>query len=573
MASVTIRSNNLDNIVASDLNAKWTARGDRILRYYIDLRHTKLNLHKEVSAPEIFILQSKMDAILAAWDEKYETFQKRQNILSGQAAADDLSTDAMIKLDRLPRILAHTLKVDDRVNWESLKDKSSYDYPKVFDVPKPRSIPAATPTFNAPKIGIFDLILGRKAKILEQANAAFNEAKVAWQTAEARRQEKLVADTAEWQRLEDAFWQEHVVKKSAFEADQAASHAEVDRLAKEVAQGSEDAVIEHASLVLEKSNYDGLFEKSYLIQYQANTKLMKVAYDLPSMANLPNVKLVKFIKATGELRETLITERETRANFESVCYQVCLRTLHELFEADEHGNLQSILFNGFVNFLDPTSGLEQRTCLLSVLVDRESFSPINLARVEPKACFKSLKGVSAASLASLAAIAPVMEMDTEDRRFIEAREVGSGIDQGTNLASISWEDFEHLVREVFEREFAARGGEVKVTRASSDGGVDAVAFDPDPITGGKIVIQAKRYTRTVGVAAVRELFGTVTNEGASRGILVTTADYGPDAYAFANGKPLTLMNGANLLHMMQRHGQRAHINLADARAAAAKASV
>ena len=30
---------------------------------------------------------------------------------------------------------------------------------------------------------------------------------------------------------------------------------------------------------------------------------------------------------------------------------------------------------------------------------------------------------------------------------------------------------------------------------------------PDPITGGKIVIQAKRYTRTVGVNAVRDLFG------------------------------------------------------------------
>lgn len=44
---------------------------------------------------------------------------------------------------------------------------------------------------------------------------------------------------------------------------------------------------------------------------------------------------------------------------------------------------------------------------------------------------------------------------------------------------------------------------MKVTQSSSDGGVDAIAFDPDPISGGKIVIQAKRYTRTVGVAAFR----------------------------------------------------------------------
>lgn len=69
MTKVTIHSNNLENIVIGSLDAKWSARGDRILRYYIDVRHTKLNLHKEVSAPEIFILQSKLDALMAGWDE------------------------------------------------------------------------------------------------------------------------------------------------------------------------------------------------------------------------------------------------------------------------------------------------------------------------------------------------------------------------------------------------------------------------------------------------------------------------------------------------------------------------
>jgi len=34
------------------------------------------------------------------------------------------------------------------------------------------------------------------------------------------------------------------------------------------------------------------------------------------------------------------------------------------------------------------------------------------------------------------------------------------------------------------------------------------------------------------------------NEGATKEILVTTSDYGPDAYAFAKDKPITLLNGA-----------------------------
>jgi restriction system protein len=60
---------------------------------------------------------------------------------------------------------------------------------------------------------------------------------------------------------------------------------------------------------------------------------------------------------------------------------------------------------------------------------------------------------------------------------------------------------------------------------------------------------------------VRDLYGTVVNEGATKGILVTTADYGPDSYAFAKGKPLTLLNGANLLHLLEKHGHTATIDL------------
>ena len=130
-----------------------------------------------------------------------------------------------------------------------------------------------------------------------------------------------------------------------------------------------------------------------------------------------------------------------------------------------------------------------------------------------------------------------------------------------NLAAIDWQDFENLIREVFAEEFNSSGGEAKITQASRDGGVDAVAFDPDPIRGGKIVIQAKRYTNVVGVSAVRDLYGTVMNEGATKGILVTTSNYGNDAYEFAKGKPLTLMNGANLLFLLEKQGHKAKIDL------------
>ena len=158
-----------------------------------------------------------------------------------------------------------------------------------------------------------------------------------------------------------------------------------------------------------------------------------------------------------------------------------------------------------------------------------------------------------------------MQLRREDARFVSAYQVADSLDGSVNLAAMDWEDFEHLIREIFEKEFSSTGGEVRVTQASRDGGVDAIAFDPDPIRGGKIVIQAKRYTNTVGVGAVRDLYGTVVNEGATKGVLVTTSDFGPDSYSFANGKPLVLLSGANLLHMLEKHGHSARINISEAK--------
>lgn len=563
MATITISSNNIENIVLGQLRASWSARGDRILRYHLDVSHTKLNLHRDLSAPEVFILQAKVDALIASWDTKYAEYQLKHAFQSGKDSADEQTAAAEARLEALGRILSTTLRVNDEVEWEALKDLSAYAMPVSFPETRPEQVTLAAPVYEAPQISLLDKVLGRKSQKLAEASVIYDERRAAWAEDERLKSEEHNAAVSAWQDRERAFWRLHDDAKAVFLADQTERNAIIDGLHAGVQRADPEAVIEHATLVLDASNYDGLFEKTFVVQFRPEERLLMVAYDLPSVDDLPKLQSVKFIKATGEFKEKLISEREQKANFEATAYQICLRTLHELFEADVHRNIGSILFNGYVNFVDRRTGQDARSCLMSVLAERNAFTSLDLSRVEPKTCFRNIKGVSAASLATFTAIPPVMELDREDRRFVDARAVV--MDEGSNLASMPWEDFEHLIRELFEKEFRTRRGEVKITQASRDGGVDAIAFDPDPISGGKIVIQAKRYTRTVGVAAVRDLFGTVMNEGASKGILVTTSDFGPDAYQFANGKPLTLLSGGNLLHLLERHGYNARIDLAQAR--------
>ena len=315
--------------------------------------------------------------------------------------------------------------------------------------------------------------------------------------------------------------------------------------------------------ILKSSKYNFEFHRYIDVDFNSGNRLLLVEYTLPLIENLPSIKETKYLSSKGEYRNILISQSDLLKLFDEAVYSICLRSIYEIFENDPLELIEAVNFNGWVKSINKATGKEENTCIISIQVQRKEFMDIDLERVDPKTCFKHLKGVGSSKLYGITAIKPIIQIQKKDKRFVDSHSVE--FDDSTNLAAMPWEDFEHLIRELFEKEFSSNGGEVKVTQASRDGGVDAIAFDPDPIRGGKIVIQAKRYTNTVGVSAVRDLFGTVMNEGANKGILVTTSDYGSDSYEFAKGKPLTLLNGANLLYLLEKHGTRAKIDIKEAR--------
>ena len=358
-------------------------------------------------------------------------------------------------------------------------------------------------------------------------------------------------------------------RKSIFDDEVSAQHDQIEKLKHRYVECEPVAVIEYCEMVLSNSEYPFDFDKEVSIFYEPETKVLGLDYLLPAFDSLPSKQSVKYIKSRDDFDEKSLSDAAKNRLFESVLYQVTIRTIHELLEADAANAIALVSFNGWVDAANSATGHIERKCILSVQAKKDEFEAINLQGIcnqrSFKDCFKSLKGVAGAKLTALTPVRPIIEFDKTDKRFTDHYDVASGLDASVNLASMDWEDFEHLVREVFGKEFSANGGEVKVTQASRDGGVDAIAFDPDPIRGGKIVIQAKRYTNVVGVSAVRDLYGTVMNEGATKGILVTTSQYGPDAYSFATGKPLTLLNGSNLLHLLEKHGHQAKIDISEAK--------
>ena len=313
--------------------------------------------------------------------------------------------------------------------------------------------------------------------------------------------------------------------------------------------------------ILIESDYSSLFEKGVDVHF--NNGLLLIDYDLPSIDIFPNVKGYKYISTKNEISKTMLSDSFIAKCYEASLYKICIRSLYELFSLDNNSLLKVITFNGYVEAINRAKGRKERKCIMSIQSERDHILELNIREIDAKICFKNLKGVSAAKLIDITPITPILSLNKDDKRFINSYDVS--VNDSTNLAAMNWEDFEHLVRIIFEKEFSSNGGEVKVTQSSRDGGVDAIAFDPDPIRGGKIIIQAKRYTNTVGVSAVRDLYGTVINEGANRGILITTSDYGHDSYEFAKDKPITLLNGGHLLGLLRKQGQSARINIEEAK--------
>lgn len=361
-------------------------------------------------------------------------------------------------------------------------------------------------------------------------------------------------------------WAQYQKRKSELEDELAELDAKLDGLQKredaikaKLIEGDAETIEDYAGMLLESSEYPFCWNREIAVAVEGGT--IVIDYGLPTIKELPPLAQVKIVR--GKEKAVALTDKELDAKYESVLYQIILRTVHEIFSDKYLVSINYVVINGLLEILDKSKGLKSMKCIMSLAVPRAQFEEINLSAVDPKECFRGLKGISARSLSSLTPVKPIKVLNKEDSRFVDAEEVE--VDESTNLAAMDWEDFEQLVRELFEKEFAVNGGECKVTRASRDGGIDAVAFDPDPIRGGKTVIQAKRYTNTVDVDAVRALYGAVMNEGASRGILVTTSGFGGDSYEFAKGKPITLLDGQNLLYLLGKHGYHARIDISEAK--------
>ncbi|EGR7955119.1 hypothetical protein I8B09_004413 [Vibrio vulnificus] len=120
--------------------------------------------------------------------------------------------------------------------------------------------------------------------------------------------------------------------------------------------------------------------------------------------------------------------------------------------------------------------------------------------------------------------------------------------QGTTAAlnNLSWLEFESYIGEFFKQQ----GYEVKQAFSQKpDGGVDIWMRKDGQLT----LVQCKHWkARKVGIQILREMYAVMIEHNASKMIVVTSGDFTSEAIKYALDKRLWLINGGELVHMIEQ---------------------
>jgi len=395
----------------------------------IDLSIAEMNLAKTLRSRDLDLLPGKVEATLHSWEKKFRRFLDAQERERKEANIDEMNNEAASAIAGLSGILAHTVDIHDAIDWDLIKitDKLRVDPDSLFDGGSPPDFivfdksgcPVSVVERAVPEEPTLDSVKSEFGVLSQTFRGAAIKKEHEEQTGQWTREELEIRKTNE--EREEAFRQALSAfesRVSAFEDEKRRNNEALEQVRRRY-QGSEPkAVEEYCDLVLDSSVYPDYFPKNWLLQYRADNRTVVTNYEIPSPDQLPSIESYKYDNEKDVVVENGLS-REARQNlYDSVTYQICIRTIHELFEADVVNAVDSIAFNGVVTIVNPATGKSELRCIASVSSNKDEFMEFDLSRVDPRATFEHLAGRTADPPHELASVNPTQDLEKTDKRFL-----------------------------------------------------------------------------------------------------------------------------------------------------------
>ena len=343
-----------------------------------------------------------------AAEQKARTAEaERRRVEARHAEAAAMNAELEGCYAEIDGLLASTLDVDDFVDLESLKI-ANVEHPPFDPGPLGTPTPAMPqlvyppePVYQEPPApGTLSGAFGgrkRHEEATARARAEHEAARHVWQAhcqkmyadylAEAER--RRAAEAERLVKLGEAE-AEYAEQCQAREADAVQHNERVTKFINDLAFDVESAIEEYVGVVLSNSVYPEVFPVEHDHHFDLSTRELTLTVTVPEPATVPAVKEYRYLKAKDEIVPTALTAKATKDRYANAVWQVALRTLHEVFEADRAGKIRSISLTVATNIVSPSTGLPEEVPLVVVAADRESFTGFDLANVVPQATLKHL---------------------------------------------------------------------------------------------------------------------------------------------------------------------------------------
>lgn len=151
-----------------------------------------------------------------------------------------------------------------------------------------------------------------------------------------------------------------------------------------------------------------------------------------------------------------------------------------------------------------------------------------------------------APIPTLLVLSPLLLLIEPGVHFLLRRRSGKRLYRRTRqkgmsaVKAMSWQEFERLCASYFTE----KGWRVELCGGGgADGGKDLVLRR----SGKRVLVQCKHWRARVGVAVVREMFGVMSAERFDRVIIIASSGFTREAWSWAKGKPIQLLDANSLL--------------------------
>jgi restriction system protein len=145
------------------------------------------------------------------------------------------------------------------------------------------------------------------------------------------------------------------------------------------------------------------------VAYSADARQLVVEYELPTVDVVPKVRSYRYVKSRETVVEKARPASQVKALYANTIAQLAILSLAAVWEFDSERHIDAVVFNGVVDTLDARSGQPIRPCLITVRVTGETFTAIDLQRVDPSACLDRLSATVSHNPTELVPVRPLPE--------------------------------------------------------------------------------------------------------------------------------------------------------------------